>query len=145
MKPNTSTVFFPRMTSPEAPYALAVDDDPLVLLLVCAILEDAGYRSFQAGSVSAALGILAEKGSLVTLLFTDVEMPGEGNGFDLARQVADQWPHIDIVVASGRVAPETDELPAKALFLDKPFSADVVQDHLRRLVPNDRRPAPQEI
>jgi CheY-like chemotaxis protein len=129
------------MPSETAAYALVVDDDPLVLLVSCTILEEAGYRFFEAGDVEEALGVLRQNGALVSLLFTDVEMPGSGNGFDLARQVSQDWPNITIVVASGRVAPGPGDLPASATFLSKPFTADVVLEHLRRVLPGDQRPA----
>lgn len=89
------------MTDPTTPYALVVDDDPLVLLVACDILEGAGFRFFEANNSAQAMGVLARNGHLVTLLFTDVEMPGDCNGFALARHVAAQWPEIEIVVASG--------------------------------------------
>jgi len=129
------------MSSEIPAYALVVDDDPLVLLVSCMILEEAGYRFFEAGDVEEALGVLRQNGALVSLLFTDVEMPGTSNGFDLARQVAQDWPNITIVVASGRVAPSPGDLPATATFLSKPFTAEVVLEHLRRVLPGNQKPA----
>lgn len=129
------------MSTDTAAYALVVDDDPLVLLVSCTMLEEAGYRSFDARDVNEALAVLRQNGALVSLLFTDVDMPGTGNGFDLARQVAREWPDITIIVASGRVSPAAGDLPATATFLPKPFTADVVLEHLRRVVPEDQMPA----
>jgi DNA-binding NtrC family response regulator len=137
----TASNAFADMSSETAAYALVVDDDPLVLLLSCTILEEAGYRFFQARDVEEALGVLRQNGASISLLFTDVEMPGTGNGFDLARQVARDWPSITIVVASGRMAPAPSDLPATATFLPKPFTPDVVLEHLRRVLPEEQRPA----
>lgn len=65
------------------------------------------------------------------MLLTDVEMPGALDGFALAGHVAEHWPHIEIVVSSGRLKPKDGDLPSKAVFIMKPspptsFSANSV-------------------
>lgn len=69
-------------------------------------------------------------------------MPGETNGFALAHHVAERYPEIAIVVASGRIAPNPGDMPEKATFISKPFSSDVVHDHLRRILPDGKKPEP---
>lgn len=61
----------------------------------------------------------------ITLLFTDVSMPGALNGADLARQVAELWPQVDILITSGR----PDNLPPRVRFHAKPYvPIDVLRD-----------------
>ena len=60
----------------------------------------------------------------------------------LARKAASDHPHIGIVVASGHHTPAPGDLPDTACFIKKPFSAGVVHDHLRRILPDDRKPEP---
>lgn len=129
------------MTSTE-PFALAVDDDPLILMDVCQILEDAGFRFHEAGTGDEAVQRLERAGESITLLFTDVEMPGGLNDFQLASLVAERWPEIEIVVASGRLKPGPGDLPEKATFIGKPFSAQLVHDHLREKLPDGKKPEP---
>ena len=124
------------------PYALVVDDDALVLMNSCDILEEAGFRFYEAGSGDEAKALLEGCGDTITLLFTDVEMPGETNGFALAHHVAERFPEIEIIVASGRVQPEAGDMPDKATFISKPFSAQVVHDHLREKLPDGKKPLP---
>lgn len=130
------------MAETTVPYALVVDDDPLILMDACAILEGVGFRFYEAGSGDAAVTLLDTVADSVTLLFSDVEMPGKIDGFALARLVADRWPWIEIVIASGRITPKAGEMPDKATFLTKPFNHDMVQNHLRETLPDGKKPAP---
>lgn len=124
------------------PFALAVDDDAIIRIDACQILEEAGFRCLDAETGDAALDILVEKHARIVVLFTDVEMPGALDGFDLAREVARRWPHIEIVVSSGGRRPGPGDMPDKAAFIAKPFSAEVVHDELRRLLPDGKKPEP---
>lgn len=130
------------MKSSTVPFALAVDDDALIRLDACEILEEAGFRCLDAGSGDEAIEILNTKWEQIVVLFTDVEMPGATDGFALARYAAQHWPHIEIVVSSGRLNPEDGDMPAKAVFISKPFSAEIVHHELRRLLPDGVKPEP---
>jgi len=130
------------MTVSTKPYALVVDDDALILMHACDILEDAGFRFYEAGTGDEAKSLLDDVAANVTLLFSDVEMPGETDGFALARHVSEAWPWIEIVIASGRITPGKDDLPAKATFIPKPFNNEMVHDHLRRTLPDKKKPEP---
>ncbi len=125
-----------------APYALVVDDDAFIRMSAMDILEDAGFRTLEACDGDAAMALLAEQHVLIVLLFTDVQMPGSRNGFAVAREAARQWPHIAIVVSSGQAHPGPGDLPEGACFIAKPFSAEMVHDHLRDILPDGRKPEP---
>ena len=122
------------------PFALVVDDDAMILMDACDILERAGFRFHEAADGEDAKALLAVHADNVTLLFSDVEMPGETNGFALARYVAEHWPWIEIVIASGRAEPRLGDMPDKATFLRKPFNDRMVHDHLRRSLPDQKMP-----
>ena len=124
------------------PYALVVDDDPLIQMDACDILQDAGFRCYYGGTGQEAVDLLQDHAGNVTLLFSDVDMPGDMNGFALARHVDQHWPHIEIVIASGRVKPEEGDMPDKATFIGKPFNARIVHDHLREKLPDGKKPEP---
>lgn len=124
------------------PFALVVDDDPMILLDTTIILEDAGFRVHEAMDVDQAKLVLTEHWESIILLFSDVDMPGGTNGFDLARHADFHWPHIEIVIASGHVLPETGEMPDRATFISKPFNKRMVLEHLGKLLPDDKKPEP---
>ena len=109
------------MKLPAAPpvVALVAEDEFLLRMEAADTLADAGYKVLEVASADAALRYLEEKDG-VDLLFTDVNMPGDLNGFDLAREVATRWPEIVIVVCSGATQPGPGDLPSKARFIDKP-------------------------
>ncbi|WP_189677645.1 response regulator [Sphingomonas glacialis] len=124
------------------PYALVVDDDTLILMDACHILREAGFRCHEAGTGHEAVTLLDVHADNVILVFSDVEMPGDMNGFALAHHVATHWPHIEIVISSGRRKPEAGDMPEKATFLSKPFNTRIVHDHLRETLPNGKKPGP---
>ena len=124
------------------PYALVVDDDELLRMDTAEILEQAGFRAFAAEDGDAAILVLEQHHLDIVLLFSDVEMPGSRDGFALAREVAVRWAHIALVIASGRRHPVAGELPEGARFIGKPFSAEVVHEHLQQVLPEDRKPTP---
>ncbi|TNC08816.1 response regulator [Methylobacterium terricola] len=119
-----------------------VDDDPLIRMNAAEMLADAGFQTLEASHVEEALGVLGQHHPAIVVLFTDVQMPGAQDGFALARHTAKHWPHISIVVASGRARPGPDDMPKGARFVGKPFSAEVVFHHLKEVVPDEHKPEP---
>jgi CheY-like chemotaxis protein len=113
-----------------APIALVVDDEPLILMDTSDIISDEGYAVVEATTADQAYEFLQRHSSL-QLLITDVQTPGILDGFDLARVVAEQWPHICVIVASGAATPGPDDLPESARFIAKPFSAKLVHEVIR--------------
>ena len=101
---------------------LVVDDEPFLRLFACGVMEEAGYPTKQAGDAEEAMRILAD--GRITIVITDIEMPGSMDGLALAYRVRATWPHIAVIVSSGRRLPRPDELPADISFLSKPFSPE---------------------
>jgi CheY-like chemotaxis protein len=130
------------MSLSTVPYALAVDDDPFILMDVIGILEDAGFRTYEADDGDAAIAMLPEYAHTITLLFSDVDMPGDTNGFALARHVAENYPWIEIVIGSGHLRPKAGDLPEKATFVSKPFNAQMIHGHLHETLPDGKLPEP---
>jgi two-component system, response regulator PdtaR len=107
---------------------IIVDDDVFERMGASYMFSDAGYRVLEAGSADEALQFF-ESTPDIRLLFTDVSMPGSMSGSDLARQVAERWPGIGIIITSGRSRPEP--LPLGSQFHAKPYEPTNVLQHAR--------------
>lgn len=125
-----------------APYALVVDDDGLIRMDAADILADAGFRTFEAETGDKAITLLEREQECIVLLFSDVQMPGSRDGFALARETAERWPHISIVIASGNIKPGPGDMPDGARFIGKPFSAALVHRHIKEILPDGQKPDP---
>jgi CheY-like chemotaxis protein len=99
--------------------ALIVEDEPFIRELAVAAIEDAGSVTIQAANAQEAIDILNGRAD-VGVLFTDVNMPGQLDGLDLATLVHEQWPAIQLVVTSGR--PLDGPVPDHGQFMAKPYS-----------------------
>ena len=66
------------------------------------IVQDAGFNPVEAVNADDALLIL-ESRSDISLLFTDIQMPGNIDGLKLAHAVHKRWPSIKIVLVSGKI------------------------------------------
>ncbi|MEJ5083548.1 response regulator [Ochrobactrum sp. MYb379] len=131
------------MTDNSIPFALVAEDDVIIRMDAVDILETAGFRVKEAGNVEEALELLNDDPERFRLLFTDVQMPpSEQTGFDLARHCSKHWPHIGILIASGMMVPEDNDLPDGAIFVRKPFSSHVIYNHLQVILPDGKKPEP---
>jgi CheY-like chemotaxis protein len=130
------------MTLSTVPFAIVVEDDPIILMGTTSILEDAGFRVHESFDGDEAVLLLEKHWESTVLLFSDVDMPGSMNGFALARHVAEHWPLIDIVIASGHMLPNQGDMPEKATFITKPFSQRTILTHLNQILPDDKKPEP---
>ena len=79
---------------------LLVEDDPQVAVLAEAMLTELGHRVRLAVDAAEALNLL-DGDATFTLLLTDVVMPGEMTGVDLARAVTAVRPDLPVLLCSG--------------------------------------------
>jgi len=117
------------------PVVLIVEDDLLIRLNAAEIIEEAEFAVVEAANADEAIEIL-ETRSDITVLFTDIQMPGSMDGLKLAAAVKGRWPPIKIVATSGRVNVRADELPRGGRFLAKPYNTNELTATLRELTAN---------
>jgi CheY-like chemotaxis protein len=105
---------------PPSVQVLIVEDEPLVRMVARATLEDAGFELMEAATADEALRILAGTHEFAVVV-SDIEMPGEMNGLELAWAIRTQWPKIAVVLTSGRQLPRPVDMPVKVRFVAKPY------------------------
>ncbi|HWT31964.1 MAG TPA: response regulator, partial [Propylenella sp.] len=79
---------------------LVVEDNPDVLSVVVAMLDELGYRILVAESGSEALGIV-KSDQRIDLVFTDIVMPQGLSGLDVAREARRLRPGLKVLLTSG--------------------------------------------
>ncbi len=112
---------------------LIVEDDSSVRSLTAELLEDLGYRVSIASNGGEALHLLRNDPS-IDLLFSDVVMPGDVNGIDLANAAQAERPELKVLLASGFLGSRKDVDQSKFQVLDKPYDARLLATSLHRLL-----------
>jgi PAS domain S-box-containing protein len=79
---------------------LVVEDDPAVRRLSEARIIELGFNCIAAASGDEAAEILKARDD-IALVFTDLVMPGKLSGYDLAKLIAAQKPHVKVLLTSG--------------------------------------------
>ena len=121
------------ISRPGVPKVLIVEDEMVLRMRAVDIVEDAGFQPVEAVNADQAIAIL-ESRSDISLLFTDIQMPGSMDGLKLAHAVHDRWPAIKIILVSGQVNPSETEKPADSRFFGKPLSVERMITELQTMV-----------
>jgi two-component sensor histidine kinase/ActR/RegA family two-component response regulator len=112
---------------------LVVEDEMVLRMRAVDIVEDAGFIAVEAINADEAISIL-ESRSDISLLFSDIQMPGTMDGLKLAQAVHSRWPSIKIILVSGQVKPTDDDKPADSRFFGKPIDVQQMIAQLQEMV-----------
>jgi two-component system cell cycle sensor histidine kinase/response regulator CckA len=112
------------------PLVILVDDEPLVRRYVEKMLRSIGFHVVSFGDGWSALTCLTKHEGSVSLVVSDVMMPGMG-GIELAREIARRWGDlVPVLLISGDPAIAEPKGP----FLQKPFRSDQLYEAIGRLL-----------
>jgi CheY-like chemotaxis protein len=153
---TTFRIYLPRTLGPEAiilsasdalpeggtEAILVVEDDVEVQSVVVAMLTDLGYSVYKAGDGESALRIL-QSGVTIDLLFTDVVMPGQLRGPELARRAKALIPGIAVLFTSGytqEAIMQDGRLEEGVGLLSKPYNRDQLARKIRQFLPGRSQP-----
>jgi two-component system cell cycle sensor histidine kinase/response regulator CckA len=148
---STFRVYLPALdaeTAPPVPDAvieavaspatvLLVEDEAPVRWVVCRGLRRLGYRVLEAGDGVEALRVWREAGGDAQLLLTDMVMPENSSGLDLALQLHAEKPSLRVVIMSRydiRRLGDNSRLMEDIEFLGKPFSIVSLGDVVTQLL-----------
>lgn len=109
-------------------FVLILDDDPTLARVLGLAMENYGIPAVVLGNADNGLDWINANPGQLALLLTDVLMPGEIDGLDLARKVAERSPDIPIIIMSG--GSWSRDFPAY-LILDKPFDLTALMTVVR--------------
>jgi nitrogen-specific signal transduction histidine kinase/ActR/RegA family two-component response regulator len=148
---STFNVYLPRVDGPADPLprhskptqmprgdetVLLVEDEPTLRTLTARVLRDLGYTVLEAAHGAQAIELVLAQTQPLQLLLTDIVMPGM-RGNQLAEQLVDRLPNLKVLFMSGYAGSALDVqdwLGARAAFLQKPFSSDLLARKLREVL-----------
>ena len=124
-------------------YILIVDDDPLIRDMLVAKLESAGYRVTCAED--AAQSVIQAEGMRLSLIISDIEMPGFGTGVDALKKLRASnqvRKNLPVIFVTGmppqearKIVPKTDPF---VRLLHKPVDWRLLQQYIRELTGMDK-------
>jgi two-component sensor histidine kinase len=120
-------------SAPPPTNVLVVEDELVLRMRAVDIVEDAGFTAIEAVNADEALAIL-ESRSDISLLFTDIQMPGSIDGLMLAHAVHKRWPAIKIILVSGQVKLSEKDKPTNSRFFGKPLEVKNMIAELQEMV-----------
>jgi CheY-like chemotaxis protein len=112
---------------------LVVEDESLVRMFAVDVLEDEGYEVVEAANAEQALAELRHRPD-ISLVFTDINMPGEMDGVGLAREISQTMPGIHVILTSGKYLSRTDGIPLQTPFMTKPYTAHQLLGLLEKIL-----------
>ena len=111
---------------------LIVEDEFLIRMDAIDMIRSAGFDVVEAADADEAIDILEGRRD-ITIVFTDVEMPGSMDGLKLAAAIRGRWPPIKIIATSGLNKFSENDLPAGSRFIPKPYNGPQIAAALREL------------
>ncbi|WP_414476253.1 response regulator [Microvirga sp. M2] len=116
----------------------------MVRLVIADYLRECGYRVYEAVNADEAVAILQSPEVSIDVVFSDVQMRGDMDGFGLARWIRAHKPGVQVVLTSGvqRSAEIAATLCETGPLLEKPYPPQDVVDRIRELVAKAKRSRP---
>ncbi len=114
------------MTVPRRPTVLIVEDEFEIRAAVAAEFADAGFAVLEAGDDVAALAHLGGD-CPIDLLFTDIRLPGEHDGWVIALKARRLRPGLPVFYATA-YTDRSPQLVPGGLFFRKPYLPRMIID-----------------
>jgi two-component system cell cycle sensor histidine kinase/response regulator CckA len=125
----------PAQTNRGSETILLVEDEPAVRWLAKVALQKRGYRALEAVSAEEAISVWDRHQTRIKLLLTDLVLPGEMNGPELARRLCQEKPSLKVIYTSGyssQTSAQVFDLSSSIHFLPKPYAPAALVDAIRR-------------
>jgi DNA-binding response OmpR family regulator len=123
------------MFAADMPTILVIEDEMLIRLHVAETFRDCGFEVLEAADGAKAIELL-QAGAGIDAVFTDVSLPGQPDGFGIARWVRNHRPELPVVLTSGEVTATHVQGISKEPFFAKPCDYAEVAAFIRGLLEN---------
>ena len=121
---------------------LIVDDEPIIRAYLRAILQKEGYYTLEAENAAQAFCLVQKLNGGLNLVVSDVRMPGEMDGVDLAYAIRDGFPEIHVILVSGYACTESAKARLGSFqFIQKPFTPAAILEAVKKVTSLRRRTA----
>ena len=110
---------------------LVVDDDDLVRTFAVDTLEDAGFEVIEAATAEEALDRCEER--TADVLFTDIMLSGNLDGWDIAEQCREAHPDLPVIYTTGYSLRQHRPVPGSRL-VRKPYRTEELIGVIQELV-----------
>ncbi|WP_457105438.1 PAS domain S-box protein [Methylobacterium sp. P5_C11] len=104
---------------------LLAEDNAQVAEVAVSILAERGHTVVSSANASEALHLL-NSGQPFDVILSDLVMPGEMNGFDLAQHVRSRWPALPVLLATGYSDQAANAIKEGFPLISKPYEPAVL-------------------
>ncbi len=119
---------------------LLVEDEVLIRMDLSDFLRECGFQVIEAASAAEAIAVI-EADADIDLVFSDVQMPGDVDGFGLATWIRRNRPELPVILTSGivRSVNTANELCEIGPIEGKPFHPQKLLERLRETLAKAKR------
>jgi DNA-binding NtrC family response regulator len=125
-----------RLPDPQkrTPTILIVDDEALIRMTVSDFLQECGFKVLEASNAAEAIEVIQSCRIAIDLVFSDVRMPGELDGFGLSTWIKKNRPELPVILTSGDAKTSDTALAicSETTFLHKPFDLQFALAQIRQ-------------
>jgi CheY-like chemotaxis protein len=132
-KADERAASMPQQTQPLR--ILLVEDNPQVAEVATALLAERCHSVVHAESADEALGVLSSEVRF-DLVFTDLVMPGQHDGLDLARIIRHRWPALPVLLATGYSEAANRATEQGLTLINKPYQPEALASAVQKVTAN---------
>jgi CheY-like chemotaxis protein len=109
---------------------LVVEDDPLIREFVVEVLREEGFEVIHASDGEEALAWCKRR--VADVLVTDITLPGEVDGWQIAERCREHHPGLPVIYATG-FSPVAPRPVDGSLLLQKPYHPEEIVQAVRQI------------
>ena len=122
---------------------MVVEPEVLIRMAVAEYLRGCGYKVIE-GVSAADVWVILDAGLALDVVFSEVNLPGETDGFALARRLRQTRPQVNVILTSG-VGGAADKSAAlcEERTVGKPYQASEIAGRIHQLLERRRASSPE--